>query len=72
MDGDLHADQVLPDPTGAWRVVDPLLMRGDPSYDLARIVWTTLDRLPDEDAILRSPTAWWAPPVWTGREPRPG
>ena len=53
VDGDLHADQVLPDPTGAWRVVDPVLMRGDPAYDLARIVWMTLDRLPDEDAILR-------------------
>jgi streptomycin 6-kinase len=53
VDGDLHADQVLPDPTGTWRVVDPLLMRGDPAYDLARVVWTSVDRLPDNDAILR-------------------
>jgi streptomycin 6-kinase len=28
-------------------------MRGDPAYDLARGVWTTVDRLPDADAILR-------------------
>jgi streptomycin 6-kinase len=53
VDGDLHADQVLPDRTGEWRVVDPVLMRGDPTYDLARAVWTTVDRLPDADAILR-------------------
>jgi streptomycin 6-kinase len=53
VNGDLHADQVLQDPAGGWRVVDPLLMRGDPSYDLARIVWTTIDRLPDAQAILR-------------------
>ncbi len=50
--GDLHADQVLRDPAGAWRVVDPVLMRGDPAYDLARAVWTTVDRLPDAGAIL--------------------
>ena len=53
VNGDLHADQVLPDRTGAWRVVDPRLMRGDPAYDLARVVWTSVDRLPDDDAILR-------------------
>ncbi len=53
VDGDLHADQVLPDSSGTWRVVDPLLMRGDPTYDLARVVWTTVDRLGDADAILR-------------------
>ncbi len=53
VDGDLHAGQVLPDAGGAWRVVDPLLMRGDPTYDLARAVWTTADRLPDQDAIRR-------------------
>ena len=52
VNGDLHADQVLRDPAGAWRVVDPQLMRGDPAYDLARAVWTTVDRLPDAGAIL--------------------
>jgi streptomycin 6-kinase len=53
VDGDLHADQVLGDQAGEWRVVDPVLMRGDPAYDLARAVWTTVDRLRDADAILR-------------------
>ena len=53
VDGDLHAGQVLPDAGGTWRVVDPLLLRGDPTYDLARVVWTTADRLPDRGAIRR-------------------
>lgn len=53
VDGDVHADQVLRDAGGAWRVVDPLLMRGDPAYDLARAVWTTADRLPDDRAVRR-------------------
>jgi hypothetical protein len=28
-------------------------MRGDPAYDLARAVWTTVDRLPDDVAVRR-------------------
>ena len=70
VNGDLHADQVLQDAAGEWRVVDPLLMRGDPSYDLAR------DRVDDDRPAAGrrtrsgvSPTGWWARPVWTGPEP---
>jgi streptomycin 6-kinase len=53
VDGDLHADQVLAAYDGGWRVVDPVLMRGDPAYDLARAVWTTVDRLPDDASVRR-------------------
>jgi hypothetical protein len=28
-------------------------MRGDPAHDLARAVWTTVDRLPDDTSVLR-------------------
>ena len=51
VNGDLHADQVLPDSSGTWVVVDPLLYRGDPAYDLARCLWTRLDEMPDPAAI---------------------
>lgn len=51
VNGDLHADQVLPDATGNWIVVDPVLLRGDPAYDLARVLWTRLDEMPDDEAI---------------------
>lgn len=51
VNGDLHADQVLPDPAGSWVVVDPVLLRGDPAYDLARVLWTRLDEMPDDAAI---------------------
>ena len=33
--------------------MDPLLMQGDPGYDLARSLWTLVDRLPDQAAVLR-------------------
>ncbi|MEO6510094.1 MAG: aminoglycoside phosphotransferase family protein [Nocardioides sp.] len=52
VNGDVHADQVLRDAGGEWRVVDPLLMRGDPAYDLARAVWTTVDRLADARSVV--------------------
>ena len=54
VDGDVHAGQVLrASEGGAWTVVDPLLMRGDPGYDLARSLWTLVDRLPDRAAVRR-------------------
>ena len=54
VDGDVHAGQVMRSSQGgAWTVVDPLLMRGDPGYDLARSVWTQVDRLPDPAAVRR-------------------
>ena len=40
VDGDLHFDQVLAGTREPWVVVDPVLLRGDPEYDLARILST--------------------------------
>lgn len=63
VDGDLHADQVLRDiqPLDAvpgrrrepWLVVDPVLLRGDVEFDLARILWTRLDEMGDDAEILQ-------------------
>ncbi len=52
VNGDLHADQVLRATREPWLVVDPVLLRGDPEYDLARVLWTRLDEMPDDAAIL--------------------
>ena len=47
VDGDLHCRQVLASDRARWLVVDPLLLRGDPEYDFARVLWERLDELPD-------------------------
>lgn len=46
VDGDLHSEQVLASHDG-WRVVDPVLLRGDVEHDLGRVLWTRLDELDD-------------------------
>jgi streptomycin 6-kinase len=35
-----------------WLAVDPVLMRGDIEYDLARILWTRIDELRDAAEIV--------------------
>lgn len=52
VDGDLHADQVLHGIREPWLVVDPLLMRGDIEYDLARCLLTRVDEMSDASEIL--------------------
>lgn len=47
VNGDLHFDQVLRGAREPWLVVDPVLMRGDIEYDLARILWSRLDEMVD-------------------------
>ncbi|WP_433164614.1 aminoglycoside phosphotransferase family protein [Kribbella sp. CA-247076] len=47
VDGDLHSDQVLAGTREPWLTVDPVLLRGDIEYDLARILWTRLDEMTD-------------------------
>ena len=41
-----------------WLTVDPILLRGDIEYDLARILWTRLDEIGDIvahfDIVVRS------------------
>jgi streptomycin 6-kinase len=51
VNGDLHHDQVLAAEREPWLVVDPMLLRGDIGYDLARCLWWRLDDLPDDAAI---------------------
>ncbi|NUT45870.1 MAG: kinase [Saccharothrix sp.] len=51
VDGDLHSAQVLRGTREPWLAVDPVLLRGDIAYDLARVLWTRLDEMPDPAAI---------------------
>ena len=52
VNGDLHSAQVLHGVREPWLVVDPVLLRGDIAYDLARALWTRLDEIPDVAGIL--------------------
>lgn len=52
VNGDFHADQVLRGAREPWLVVDPVLYRGDIEFDLARILWTSLDRMQTDAEIL--------------------
>lgn len=52
VDGDLHHAQVLAGARAPWLVVDPVLWRGDREADLARVLWTRLDELPSEPAVV--------------------
>lgn len=51
VDGDLHCEQVLAADRAPWLVIDPVLLRGDPEYDFARVLWSRLDELPADSAI---------------------
>lgn len=51
VDGDLHCAQVLASHRAPWLVVDPVLLRGDPEYDFARVLWSRLDELPEDADI---------------------
>ncbi|QQQ78867.1 kinase [Saccharothrix sp. 6-C] len=52
VNGDLHSAQVLAATREPWLTVDPILLRGDIAYDLARVLWTRLDDMPDDAAIV--------------------
>ncbi len=52
VNGDLHSDQVLRGGREPWLVVDPVLLRGDIAYDLARALWTRLDEIADVAGIV--------------------
>ena len=51
VNGDLHHDQVLRGTREPWLVVDPVLLRGDIAYDLARCLWWRLDDMADDRTI---------------------
>lgn len=56
VNGDLHHDQVLAGRREPWLVVDPILLRGDIAYDLARCLWWRLDEMED-DRMIRAQLA---------------
>lgn len=51
VNGDLHSEQVLRGVREPWLAVDPVLLRGDIEYDLARILWTRIDDMPGAPEI---------------------
>lgn len=51
VNADLHLGQILRSDREPWLVVDPVLLRGDAGYDLARLLWSRLDELADEDRV---------------------
>jgi streptomycin 6-kinase len=53
VNGDLHSGQVLRGIREPWLVVDPLLMRGDIAYDIARALFTRVDDMRDSEEIVR-------------------
>lgn len=52
VNGDLHSGQVLRGTREPWLTVDPVLLRGDIDYDLARVLWTRLDEMADVSEIV--------------------
>lgn len=52
VDGDLHFGQVLRGRRAPWIVVDPVLLRGDPEYDLGRVLWSRLDEVERDDDVV--------------------
>ncbi|SMH28275.1 streptomycin 6-kinase [Rathayibacter oskolensis] len=54
VDGDLHFEQVLAGSRSPWVVVDPVLLQGDPEYDLGRILWSRLDELEQDADVHRA------------------
>ncbi|WBB57470.1 aminoglycoside phosphotransferase family protein [Verrucosispora sp. WMMD573] len=52
VNADLHSAQVLRGVRGPWSTVDPVLMRGDIAFDLARVLWTRIDEMPGRRSIV--------------------
>lgn len=53
VNADLHSAQVLRGTREPWLTVDPVLLRGDIGYDLARVLWTRIDDMNDARDIVR-------------------
>lgn len=49
VNADLHFDQVLRHPDGRWRVVDPVLRRGDAERTAVDTLWRRVDEMTDEE-----------------------
>jgi streptomycin 6-kinase len=52
VNGDLHSRQVLRGSREPWLTVDPVLLRGDIEYDLARALWTRIDEMSEAAEIV--------------------
>ena len=52
VNGDFHYGQILPGIREPWLAVDPILLRGDIEYDLARLIWTRLDETPSDEEVI--------------------
>lgn len=52
VNGDLHCEQVLAAERAPWLVVDPVLLRGDPEFDFGRVLWSRLDELRTDAAVI--------------------
>ncbi|HEY7174778.1 MAG TPA: aminoglycoside phosphotransferase family protein [Micromonosporaceae bacterium] len=53
VDGDLHSDQVVRAVREPWLAIDPVLLRGDIAYDLARVLWTRIDEMAGAVDVVR-------------------
>jgi streptomycin 6-kinase len=53
VNGDLHSGQVLRGTREPWLTVDPVLLRGDIEYDLARVLWTRIDGMADAAEVVK-------------------
>jgi streptomycin 6-kinase len=53
VNADLHSAQVLRGRREPWLVVDPVLLRGDIAFDLARVLWTRMDGMADDAEVVR-------------------
>jgi streptomycin 6-kinase len=53
VDGDLHSDQVVRATRELWLAIDPVLLRGDIAYDLARVLWTRIDEMAGAVEVVR-------------------
>jgi streptomycin 6-kinase len=51
VNGDIHFDQVLRGCREPWLTVDPVLLRGEVDYDLARVLWSRLDEMPTNNSV---------------------
>ncbi|MFI9487813.1 aminoglycoside phosphotransferase family protein [Promicromonospora sp. NPDC052451] len=49
VNADLHFDQVLRDAAGRWRVVDPVLRRGDAERTAVNVLWHRVDEMADHE-----------------------
>jgi len=53
VNGDLHAKLVVRGRRNPWLAVEPVLLRGDIEYDLARVLWTRVHQMSGHADVRR-------------------